>query len=161
MEKNKKYYSSKQENMISKLLGWSVVSGSGSRSLHPGDIVAEEWLGECKTHETSGHRITFTYSVWKKITDEAVSKFKFPALFVDDGSQNISDTWCMFRQRPGIPHYLVDYITKECKTFTFSSSELYAYRSTFGWNNPTMFQIKWNGETVYVANLLDFFNMFK
>lgn len=158
---NKKIFSSKQENLVASTLGWSVVPGSGARSLHPGDIQSDEWIGECKTHETPGHRIVFNYTVWKKISDEAASRFKFPVLFVDDGSQRLSDTWCMFNQRPGVPHYLVDYLSKQSKTLTFISSDLYSYRTAFGLENNTMFRIKWNDEIVYLANLTDFCNMFK
>ena len=93
-----KYFSSKQENAIAKYLDWSVVSGSGSRQCCPGDIESSGWLGECKTHEKSGHRIVFQKSVWSKIAVEAMSKFKLPALFTDDGSQDINHTWCMIPQ---------------------------------------------------------------
>ena len=91
-----KYYSSKQENAIADYLGWRVVSGSGARDCHPGDIVSDSWLGECKTHTSSGRQISFNKFVWHKICEEAQSKFKFPVLFVDDGSQSISKTWCLF-----------------------------------------------------------------
>ena len=93
-----KYYSSKQENMIADYLGWSVVSGSGSRNTLPGDIQNEDWLGECKTHASSGQIVSFKHKVWKKIKDEAVAKFKYPALFVDDGSQTSENTWVMYRR---------------------------------------------------------------
>lgn len=91
-----KYYSSKQEHMIARYLGWDVVFGSGARDCHPGDITSDNWLGECKTHTSPGKRITFNRFVWNKIIDEAQSKFKFPVLFVDDGSQSIEKTWCLF-----------------------------------------------------------------
>ena len=91
-----KYYSSKQENSIAHYLGWEVVSGSGARDCHPGDIVSDSWLGECKTHTSPGKKISFIKSVWHKICEEAQSKFKFPVLFVDDGSQAINKTWCLF-----------------------------------------------------------------
>ncbi len=93
-----KYYSDRQEHMIADYLGWSVVSGSGARSTLPGDIRSEDWLGECKTHKTPGQMISFKHKVWKKIQDEASSKFKFPALFVDDGSQTVENTWVMHRR---------------------------------------------------------------
>lgn len=91
-----KQYSSEQEKTIAKYLGWRVVSGSGSRSLYPGDVVSEYWLGECKTHVTPNHSITFNHNVWKKIQKEAAAKFKYPVLFVDDGSQLLQKTWCLF-----------------------------------------------------------------
>lgn len=88
-----KEFSSKQENNIAHALGWEVVSGSGARPTVPGDIISDDWLGECKTHVTSGQSISFVTDVWKKICDEAMMKHRKPALFVDDGSQNVKKTW--------------------------------------------------------------------
>lgn len=90
-----KDYSSVQENMIADYLGWSVVSGSGAAACYPGDVISDDWLGECKTHVTRGQNIFFSKSVWKKICDEAMVKRRYPVLFTDDGSQQISRTWCM------------------------------------------------------------------
>ena len=91
-----KDFSSVQERTIAEYLGWKVVTGSGSRAGCPGDITSDSWLGECKTHVNSGKKISFNRSVWNKISCEAASKFKYPVLFVDDGSQSISRTWCLF-----------------------------------------------------------------
>lgn len=90
-----KYYSNIQENRIASALGWDVVTGSGSRTCVPGDVVSRAWLGECKTHTCPGHPIEFKIAVWKKLEDEAVAKYKNPVLFVDDGSQQLSATWCL------------------------------------------------------------------
>lgn len=92
-----KHYSQIQESKIAKYLNWSVVSGSGARSGHPGDIKSDEWLGECKTHVRSDSDIVINFDVWNKISDEAQSQFKKPALFVDDGSQEIEHTLVLFR----------------------------------------------------------------
>lgn len=88
-----KYYSNKQETAIAHDLDWDVVSGSGARPVTPGDIISDDWLGECKTHTSPNHSILFDTAVWKKITDEAMMKHRKPALFVDDGSQKLSKTW--------------------------------------------------------------------
>ena len=93
---NKKEYSSKQEKMIAEYLDWNVVTGSGSRTTFIGDVVSDEWLGECKTHTTPGHSILFNSNVWDKISKEASSRFKYPVLFCDDGSQKVKNTFCMF-----------------------------------------------------------------
>lgn len=90
-----KDYSSKQEKMIADYLGWECVVASGARDCHPGDIITDNWLGECKTHVTTGNRIKFMFRDWDKIIEEATSKFKFPVLFADDGSQKEQNTWCM------------------------------------------------------------------
>ena len=89
-----KDYSSKQENMIADSLGWSVVAGSGAAACYPGDIISDEWLGECKTHLSPGKKIFFSKKVWKKIQDEAMVKRRFPVIFTDDGSQKSKHTWC-------------------------------------------------------------------
>ena len=96
MDKNPtKYYSNIQENRIASYLGWKVVSGSGSRNCRPGDVVSARWLGECKTHTSSGKKIYFGKDIWRKISSEASAQFKNPCLFSDDGSQNTSRTWVM------------------------------------------------------------------
>lgn len=84
------------EKMVAEYLGWDVVAGSGAAPCHPGDLKSDAWLAECKTHMKSGNRIAFLKSVWHKIKDEAASKFRFPVLFADDGSQVTDKTWCMF-----------------------------------------------------------------
>ena len=44
-----KYYSSRQESYISKLLGGSMVAGSGAPAFCAGDIILDDWLIEAKT----------------------------------------------------------------------------------------------------------------
>lgn len=92
---DKKKFSDLQESRIAKYLNWKQVSGSGAKSFHPGDVIGDKYLGECKTHVSPGHRLIFSFSVWDKIEKEANSQFRKPVLFVDDGSQEISKTWCM------------------------------------------------------------------
>lgn len=43
-----KYYSSRQEDYISKLLGGKVQPASGSTGFNKGDIILPNWLIECK-----------------------------------------------------------------------------------------------------------------
>lgn len=92
---NTKLYSNKQEKMIANYLGWSVVSGSGSRDFHPGDIVDDNWLGECKTHTTLLDKVVFYRTHWDKICKEATEYMRYPVLFADDGSQRIDHTLVM------------------------------------------------------------------
>ena len=94
--RNMKKFSIVQEHRIADYLGWKVVSGSGAREFNKGDIESPHFLGECKTHTTKPQKITFNFAHWKKIVEEASSKFKTPVLFVDDGSQSPEKTWCMF-----------------------------------------------------------------
>ena len=91
-----KNFSSKQENRVAQYLGWSVVSGSGSRDFHPGDVIGDDWLGECKTHTSIQATITFYHKHWKKIQEEALQCNRYPALFVDNGSQKLDSTWVLY-----------------------------------------------------------------
>ena len=92
-----KDFSSIQENKVADYLGFCVVSGSGARDCHPGDIIGKEWLGECKTHISKVSRISFKLDVWKKICDEAIAKHRYPVLIVDEGSQELANTWIMVK----------------------------------------------------------------
>lgn len=89
--------SAKQEKMIADYLGWYIVPGSGSRHNYPGDIYSDEWLGECKTHLTETNKIAFHINHWNKICNEAISQFKTPVLFVDNGSRGIKYTLCLLK----------------------------------------------------------------
>lgn len=100
MGESTKTYSDKHEKAVAKYLGWKQVSGSGSRPCAVGDVRGASWLCECKTHTTPGHKLTFVMSVWDKIMDEAMSQHLRPVLMVDDGSQKIQNTWCLFNSLP-------------------------------------------------------------
>lgn len=91
-----KEFSEIQENMVASFLGWKRVTGSGSRPGHPGDVIGDEWLAECKTHTIPNRPLVFDFRVWEKIAAEAKSQFKQPVLIVDDGSQIVGTTWVMF-----------------------------------------------------------------
>lgn len=93
MNKPTKYYSTAQENMIADFLGWRVVAGSGARDLSPGDIISPTFLGECKTHTKKLEKIFFYSDFWCKICEEASARFKYPVMFVDNGTQKIENTW--------------------------------------------------------------------
>lgn len=111
-----KDFSSKQEKMIADFLGWKVVSGSGARACHPGDIVGDDWLGECKTHTTRDNPIFFSSTVWEKIGHEAQFTHRNPVLFSDDGSQKIDKTWCMINQFAVPADWSLFYMNKRFKT---------------------------------------------
>lgn len=98
-DKPTKYYSSLQEKMIADYLGWSVVSASGARHFEPGDIKSSEWLAECKTHTKETDNVVIDKEVWKKIANEARGKMRKPVLFVDNGTQELKNTWAIFPKR--------------------------------------------------------------
>lgn len=112
-----KDFSTKQERSIADYLDWEVVPGSGARNFHPGDIRCERFLGECKTHMSESSKIVFYREVWDKIKNEAMSQMKIPVLFVDDGTQKINRTWCLF------PHGLIP--TWQPNTFFECQSEVF------------------------------------
>lgn len=44
-----RYFSSKQEEYIAKLIGGRTTANSGASRFNAGDVVTEDWLIECKT----------------------------------------------------------------------------------------------------------------
>lgn len=127
MEHPTKYYSSIQEKAVADALGWKTVSASGSRPGHPGDVISDEWLVECKTHVKQQNKITFKLDVWDKLVIEATSVFKYPVLIVDDGSQKLSNTWCLINLRQ-TPFTCLSYYTSEAafiKNISFKHSAMY------------------------------------
>ena len=155
-----KYYSSKQEKMIADHLRWSVVTGSGSRSTHPGDVESDEWLGECKTHKGPGHKIKFDHNVWKKIVDEAASKYKFPVLFVDDGSQTMRHTWCMFSTSPSVPCLSTNYLLPIKSNIIFDSDTMMIHRRSIQTDEPVIYVVKFSSKVLFVSTFEDFVEMF-
>lgn len=104
----------KQEKQIAEFLGWNRVAGSGARPHALGDVAGLDWLGECKTHITAGRKIHFDNKIWSKISEEAISQFKQPAYFVDDGSQRINRTWVIFYAQDLSPAFKVSYRSDLC-----------------------------------------------
>lgn len=155
-----KYFSGKQERIIASALGWSVVPGSGARSLHPGDIQSDEWLGECKTHTKPGNKITFYKNVWDKIVDEAISRYKFPALFVDDGSQKIENTWVLYNTMPPADVIYCGYPFTVKTNISFESLDMMNHRKEMGTTKSVVYPLQWYNKFVYISNLKDFIDMF-
>lgn len=91
-----KDYSKIQESVVSSYLCWAKVVASGARTFHPGDVISPNWLGECKTHVKKVDKIKFELRFWKKIQEEAKAIFKVPVLIVDDGTQKVDNTWCLY-----------------------------------------------------------------
>lgn len=122
-----KDYSNKQESIIANYLGWKRVSASGARDCHPGDIKSEEWLGECKTHTKLIKEIRFVYAQWSKICEEAMTSRRFPVMFVDNGTQAISGTWCMVKEFH-ISHEPVEYINTNKSTLVLKAEDFMRYQ---------------------------------
>ena len=163
MPQSTKDFSSKQEAAIAKILGWKVVSGSGSRACHPGDIESDIWLGECKTHTEQVDHIEFRIDHWVKIFQEASSKFKHAVLFTDDGTQNLSRTWCVFSTRVTLPKIAKVFPYK--KKFRTNIKMKYddvgkAYTEAFDGSNNPVFEVELEKGKLYFCSLNDFMEMF-
>lgn len=160
-----KQFSSKQEHAIAYELNWDVVSGSGSRPCVPGDVIGEDWLGECKTHVSSGHPIQFMKEVWDKIKLEAMSKHRAPVLFVDEGSQRLDRTWalCYKHSLQLAECLIVDFNKPIRKNISFKSDEGQSYldeafkENAFGFLQHTIYEANWAGDEVIIMP----FNAFK
>lgn len=152
---NKKEYSSKQEKMIADYLEWHQVVGSGARPTFTGDVEGLDWLGECKTHVSPGHKILFDINVFDKIVKEASAKFKQPAYFVDDGSQKISKTWVVCLDRDLSSNYTVEpYPLKHnsSKNLIFDHEELKSYLPEMG-----LFRLKLGQYNILLTSLEFFY----
>lgn len=154
-----KSYSSKQEKQIAQYLGWDVVVGSGSRPLNPGDIIGDMFLGECKTHVDSGNRLVFNKSVWVKICKEAAYRFRYPVLFVDDGSQKLENTWCMFSSyAAGFDILRFNYPHKFRTNLSCSLESLESGLVVSG--VPSVYELVFNNESVCLTRLTTFKEIF-
>ena len=150
--------SSKQEHMVADYMGWSVVSGSGSRPFRPGDITSEYFLVECKTHTEPKANITFKKSHWKKIQEEALAKDKFPILVTDNGTQTPLHTWIMIPMRIinncAIPNSVdgLNNTSRSGNTVIFDDfMARQLYNSSTSHKTVTVFMYKWSTSDDYVA----------
>ena len=159
-----KDYSSIQENRIANALNWKVVPGSGARPMNVGDVVSDNWVGECKTHVEPGHKIVFKFDVWRKIFEEAASCFKQPVMFVDDGSQLLDNTWCLFAPHGYYGEFLlVDYPYTIRSNILFESGALYKHMKSQSAVYPVIYQVvlsKSVAETVHLCHFSSFLKLF-
>lgn len=147
-----KDYSTKQEKQIANYLDWKTVSASGARDFNKGDIISDEWLGECKTHTTSEHDVIFKKSVWDKLCSETLVTRRNPVLFVDDGSQSLDKTWCLFRQSDILNDCITINFPIKCRTnIKFNHYDLLRLC-----NQVQAFSIDIFGEPLMVCRLEDF-----
>lgn len=158
-----KKFSNKQESMVANFLSWERVPASGAR-MTPGDVISSEYLGECKTHVNSENAIKFNIKVWKKLEQEAMSQFKRPVYFVDDGSQTVDNTWAIVNTRW--------YSNCCCKNFSdmnigsvsnssisFNSSELYKKFYAEGTIHPCLLAVDVSNYKLYLTHIVDFRDM--
>ena len=162
-----KICSAKQEKTVADFMGWKVVSGSGSQQFAPGDINSYRFLLECKTHTDVQDTIVFYKKHWVKITEEALSKHKLPALVVDNGTQNVKHTWVMIPRRV-IPEedafrlFNLVNTARTDSTVTFShASAADLFRLGHQDNHINFFPEWCNGEQVAIMPLAEFKRFYK
>lgn len=159
---NTKEFSSAHEKEVAAHLNWKVVSGSGARHTYPGDLISDEWLGECKTHVAYNPKILFQFSVWDKISEEAHSKFRFPVLFVDAGKQSCKTTWCMFQNIPCLKPDIIDApsyvkVNKNSISLDVEKMNHRLHSEVFSSFHPTIYRVDVPDKGSYFITSLDHF----
>ena len=160
-----KWFSTAQETKIADTLGWRVVAGSGAMPCNPGDVESDDWLGECKTHMSNSNSIYFNHDVWEKIKEESMSKRKRPVLITDDGSRDLTKTWCVCLSHSfdlaGIN--VLPYTKVTRKNLSFYHHDLYEairkYRRTIADADrikPCAYSYKWLDDDILIMLLDDF-----
>ena len=146
--------SNAQEHMVAKLLSWKVVSGSGARACHPGDVESGSWLGECKTHVKQHVPVCFKHDVWVKICDEAASRYKYPILFCDDGVRKPDHTWCIFSA-----HVLPDLVDGVNYPFPIQTNVTFSHKALINELSTcpdSLIKVMWNNNLMCLCTLSKF-----
>ena len=150
----------KQEHMLSKYMGWNVVSGSGARPFALGDVASEYFLAECKTHNSLQKSIVFKADHWNKIVIEARSSGKRPLLVTDNGSQDFRYTWVMLPLNVITNCISINVIdglnntSRSGNTVTFDEADAHLLYANQSKNNQlSVFITKWKDSEEYNAIL--------
>lgn len=151
---NNKRYSDKQEKLVADHINGSQISGSGARPFAPGDVKSDDWLVECKTHTTPGHKIAFKLDVWNKIKDEAMITHRFPAYVVDDGSQLLSNQRVLFSLCP------VDISSADTESIQQFVKSGITFKLEDTPRNDVIYTCMWDNKKVYVVSLRYFEQLF-
>lgn len=89
-----RYFSDKQEKKVAKAIGGKQTANSGATAFSKGDVRAEDWLLECKTHTEPREQFTIKKEWIEKNKEEAFQMGKHhSAVVIDFGD--------------GIQHYLI------------------------------------------------------
>ena len=131
-------------------MGWRVVTGSGARPFKPGDVKNENYLVECKTHVEEQDNIVFYKKHWRKISTEARSVNRYPALVVDNGTQKSNHTWVavLLKCLPENIHIIqgATNTSRSETTITFKSNELDNLYKLQHSDNKINYFLGWFGE---------------
>jgi len=162
---NKKQSSNKQEKMVADYMGWKVVTGSGSRPFNPGDVNGYNFLVECKTHIEEQVNIVFYKKHWKKISEESLSKHRYPVLITDNGTQRAANTWVMLPKRMISDSFSICQCddswnkSRSNTTITFEHRAIMqTYRRSYSENNINYIPAKFDDEELAIMPLDEFRN---
>lgn len=145
--------------MVASFLGWSKVAGSGAATCKAGDVISDKFLGECKTHETPGSKVTFRQDVWLKICDEAMVFGRIPVLIADDGTQQWRRTYCLLKPLadmsvlPKNEFFVNAYKVKYKKQLNFDPDKLYAKMKK---KDNCIYTVDWFDGTMLLMTLSTF-----
>lgn len=159
--------SAKQEKMVADYMGWRVITGSGSRPFQPGDVKNEHYLVECKTHIEPQDKVVFYRKHWEKISIEAQSEHKYPALVTDNGTQKSQHTWVMLPKRviPDDDAFRIFGLVNTAKTnstVTFNHSAAIELFRVGNQDKHINYFPEWcNGEQVAIMPLEEFQKFYK
>jgi hypothetical protein len=154
-----KDFSNKQESMVASFLDWSRVAGSGAATCKAGDVISSKFLGECKTHETPGSKVTFRQDVWLKICDEAMVFSRIPVLIADDGTQQWRRTYCLLKPLPDMSvlpkneFFVSQYKVGYKKQLNFDADKIYAKMKK---HDCCIYTVEWFDGTMLLMNLETF-----
>lgn len=85
-KKSTRYYSSRQEKNVAKVLGGKQVANSGAPAFVAGDVNTDHWLIECKTSTTEKQSFSIKKEWLEKNKEEAFAMRKdYNALCFDFG----------------------------------------------------------------------------
>lgn len=86
MNKPTRFYSSKQEKAVAKVVGGKQVANSGATTFAKGDVTSDNWLVECKTATTAKASFSIQREWLIKNKEEAFAMGKdYNALCFDYG----------------------------------------------------------------------------
>jgi len=79
-----RFYSNKQERQVAKVVGGKKTANSGATKFSKGDVIADDWLFECKTHTEERQQFTIKREWIEKNKEEAFQMGKHHSAIVID-----------------------------------------------------------------------------
>lgn len=105
---NTRYYSKKQEKKVAKAIKGKVQPNSGATAFMKGDVVAEDWLIECKTKTKDSSSFTIKEDWLLKNEEEAFAMGMNNSALCFDFGPNANKRYYVISER--LFHLLQDYM---------------------------------------------------